>query len=289
MARSAAIATVGLFQKPGSEPARQVARELCACLQAKGLRVLADPEAARSCDLPAQPRAELAEKSDLLLVLGGDGTLLAAAREAGERAAPILGVNLGALGFLAEINPDEAVSALERVLAGDFETQARMRLRVHAQRDDETLLSSLALNDAVLTRSDLSRMIDIEALSDGAPISRYHGDGLIVATPTGSTAYTLSAGGPLLLPGARVIALTPICPHALSQRPLVLPDDVALELVVHRSEGAALLTVDGQLGVNLSPGDRVRVSADAPPAVFVIAHARTRFHALRAKLGWGQR
>jgi NAD+ kinase len=173
------------------------------------------------------------------------------------------------------------------VLAGRFETTRRMRLEVRALRGDTELCHSLALNDAVIARSDLSRMIDLETWTDGVAVTTYHGDGLIVATPTGSTAYTLSAGGPILMPNARVFVLTPICPHALTQRPLVLPETAELEVAVHTRDGAGRLTVDGQVGVALQEGDHVRVRACATPAEFVVSPFRSRFDVLRTKLGWG--
>ena len=274
---------VGLCAKPRSAPALAAARELVSWLTARGVEVLLDD----SLGAGGLERRALAEKADLLVVLGGDGTLLSVAREVGARAVPILGVNLGTLGFLAEFAPSEEREVLERVLRGDYTTVERMRLDVRVARGGRELLRSHALNDAVITRADLSRMIDLEATADGVPVTTYHGDGLIVATPTGSTAYTLSAGGPILMPGARVFVLTPICPHALAQRPLVLPDTTALAITVHPRDGAARLTVDGQLALALADGDRIEVAASAHPAQFVASPFRSRFDVLRTKLGWG--
>ncbi len=287
MSDASRVRSIGLCVKPHSVPAGEGARALHAWLRERGAEVSVDLEAAAWCDAPAHERATLAEKSDLLIVLGGDGTILSVAREAGSRPVPILGVNLGTLGFLAEVNPDEQHGLLEHVLRGDFTTESRMRLEVRAMRGARELLCALALNDAVLSRSDLSRMIDLEASSDGRPVTRYYGDGLIVSTPTGSTAYTLSAGGPILMPGAQVYSMTPICPHTLSQRPLVLPAESLTRITVRSAEGTAQLTVDGQVGEVLEEGDVVTVSADAPPAHFVVAPGRSRFDVLRTKLGWG--
>ncbi len=274
---------VGLCAKPRSAPAQAAARELAEWLGARGVEVLHDG----SLGAGGLEHRALAEKADLLVVLGGDGTLLSVAREVGARPVPILGVNLGTLGFLAEFAPSEEREVLERVLRGDYTTVERMRLDVRVARAGHELMRSHALNDAVITRADLSRMIDLEATADGVPVTTYHGDGLIVATPTGSTAYTLSAGGPILMPGARVFVLTPICPHALAQRPLVLPDTTALEIIVHPRDGAARLTVDGQLALALDDGDRIEVAASAHPAHFVASPFRSRFDVLRTKLGWG--
>lgn len=287
MSTGSQVRSIGLCVKPASASAGETARELAEWLSSRGIEVAVDPEAAEFCDAPSHDRATLAEKSDLLIVLGGDGTILSVARETGDRAVPILGVNLGTLGFLAEVNPDELHSLLEDILRGNYTTQPRMRFDVRASRDGRQLLRALALNDAVLNRSDLSRMIDLEASADGLPVTRYFGDGLIVSTPTGSTAYTLSAGGPILMPGSRVYAMTPICPHTLTQRPLVLPATMAMQITIRSHEGSAQLTVDGQIGELLRDGDIVSVSADAPPAHFVVAPGRSRFDVLRTKLGWG--
>jgi NAD+ kinase len=274
---------VGLCAKPRSAPAQAAARELAQWLGARGVEVLL----ADSLGAGGHALGALAEKADLLVVLGGDGTLLSVAREVAARAVPILGVNLGTLGFLAEFAPREEREILERVLRGDYTTVERMRLDVRALRGERELFRSHALNDAVIARTDLSRMIDLEVAADAVPVTTYHGDGLIVATPTGSTAYTLSAGGPILMPGARVFVLTPICPHALAQRPLVLPDSTHLAIQVHPREGAAHLTVDGQLGLALEEGDRIEVAASAHPAHFIASPFRSRFDVLRTKLGWG--
>ncbi len=281
------IAAVGFCVKPASAKAGEAARALARRLAERGVAVSGDPEAARWLGVDGQKRALLAEKVDLLVVLGGDGTLLAVAREIGLAAVPILGVNLGQLGFLAEVAPEEQLEALDHVLRGEFETVARMRLEVRAGRGGAESVRALALNDLVIKGSDLARMIDLEARSDGARIGVYHGDGLIVSTPTGSTAYNLSAGGPILMPGSRVFVLTPICPHTLTHRPLVLPETARLEIEVHPREGGAQLTVDGQLGAKLEGGDRVEVAVSAHPAHFVESPFRSRFDVLRTKLGWG--
>jgi len=280
------IEIVGLCVRPLSEPAAEAAHALSGWLRERGVEVLMDADATGSRGETAHSREVITQKADLVIVLGGDGTLLSVAREAGARSVPILGVNLGTLGFLAEVNPEEQYALLEDILAGDYRTSQRMRLDVRAERGGRELLRALALNDAVLSRTDLSRMIDLETSADGVLVTRYHGDGLIVSTPTGSTAYTLSAGGPILLPGSRVYVLTPICPHTLTQRPLVLPADSRIEITVRGSE-AAQLTVDGQVGEVLHDGDVVTVTADAPPAEFVVAPGRSRFDILRSKLGWG--
>jgi NAD+ kinase len=173
------------------------------------------------------------------------------------------------------------------VLGGGFETVPRMRLDVRAERKSAPVVHALALNDGVIKGTDLARMIDLEARTDGTRVGTYHGDGLIVATPTGSTAYNLSAGGPILMPGSRVYVVTPICPHTLTQRPLVLPETARLEIEVRPRDGGAQLTIDGQIGTRLEGGDHVHVSVSAHPAHFVVSPFRSRFDVLRTKLGWG--
>jgi NAD+ kinase len=247
-----AIRTVGVAIKPGVPRAAAAARDLAKWLAQRGLAALFDPDAAAAVGELGCARAALARRSDLIVVLGGDGTLLAVARSVEERPVPILGINLGTLGFLAEVPVDEMERALERAVAGELRVEERMRLDVELERGGRVLTSYRALNDAVVTnRGALARIIDLETSADGQPVTTYHADGLIVSTPTGSTAYSLSAGGPILLPGVHSFLLTPICPHMLTQRPIVLPDTARLEVVVHPLGGDVQLTVDGQEGERL--------------------------------------
>jgi NAD+ kinase len=287
-AQGATISSVGLCLKPGQPQAAGAARGLVKWLDDRGLRVLLDDEAAERTGGAATPRADLAPAAQLVIVLGGDGTLLSVARALGEHAVPILGVNLGTLGFLTEIALDELFAALDRVLRGEFRIEPRMRLDVRAWRGDVELGRFLALNDAVLTKADLARMIDLETRASGAPVTTYHADGLIVATPTGSTAYSLSAGGPILLPELEAFVLTPICPHTLTQRPIVLPQGAEIEIHVS-SRDDVQLTVDGQEGLVLRQGDAVVVRRSPHPVHLVVSPFRTRFDVLRQKLGWGAR
>ena len=198
-------------------------------------------------------------------------------------------MNLGSLGFLTEVNVEEMLPTLEAVLAGNAKVVSRMRLEVQAWRDGEELGRFMALNDAVISKTALSRMIDLETLAGGETVTIYHADGLIVSTPTGSTAYSLSAGGPLLLPGLEAIVLTPICPHSLTQRPLVLPVESEIEVVVHTRGGEATITMDGQEGMDLWDGDRVAMRRSPHPVDIIASPLRTRFQILRAKLRWGER
>jgi NAD+ kinase len=284
------IRSIGICLKEDQPQAEATVGALATWLRDRGIAVHADPECAALVGVAPESRSELAERVDLLIVLGGDGTLLSVARATGKRPVPILGVNLGRLGFLTEVNVDELFPALEKVLSGDTRIELRMRLDVRVLREDRELGAFQALNDAVITKTALSRMIDLDAWADGAHVTTYHADGLILATPTGSTAYSLSAGGPLLLPGLDAIVLTPICPHSLTQRPLVLPRGCEVEIVVRSGgEDEVALTVDGQEGLPLRDQDRVRVMASTHPVSIVGSPFRSRYEILHAKLRWGER
>jgi NAD+ kinase len=281
---------IGICVKPDQPQLADTVRALTGWLEERGLEVVLDPQSARAVAATETPRSDLAAKVDCVIVLGGDGTLLAVARAIGERPVPILGVNLGTLGFLAETASDELYTALEEVLAGRYRIESRSRLDVRLARGGEELGRYLALNDAVIAKTALSRMIDLETFADGVEVTTYHADGLIVATPTGSSAYSLSAGGPLILPQSDTIVLTPICPHTLTQRPLVLPATFDVEIRVQDTRGGeVLLTVDGQVGRELSQGDRIIARKAAQPVQLLVPPGRNRFEVMRKKLRWGER
>ncbi len=284
-----AIRCVGVAIKAGEPRALAAVRDLAKWLAERDVRACFEPEAAAAVGEIGVSREEMVRRADLLVVLGGDGTLLAVARAVEERAVPILGVNLGTLGFLVEVSVDEMTTALARALAGEMTIEPRMRLAVRLVRDGRELRSWLALNDAVITKGASARIVDLEAHADGQLVTTYHADGLIVSTPTGSTAYSLSAGGPILLPDVPSLLLTPICPHALTQRPLVLPDSAEIEVVVHPRGGEVQLAIDGQEGALLHEGDRVAVRRSEHPTLLLVPPQRSRFEVLRSKLRWGER
>jgi NAD+ kinase len=260
-------------------------------LRAHGVEVVCEIEtAAPAEDVPGVemlPRDQVLTQSDLVIALGGDGTVLGVARDMGERSVPILGVNRGHLGFLADVSPDVVDSALEKVLAGQYAVRERVRLRVSRLSGGELRAGDLVLNDAVFTKAaPLARMIELRARIGGEPVATYRSDGLIVATPTGSTAYNLSAGGPLLDPSLRAMVVSPICPHTLTQRPLVLPDDTEVEVELVSHEDVAL-TLDGQAVEMLRTGDCARITCSRHPALLVELPPYNHFQTLREKLGWG--
>jgi NAD+ kinase len=278
---------VGVCLKPDDPPAAAVLRALAERLADARIEVRCDAAAARVLGRPAQAPGELAASVDLLVVLGGDGTLLGVAREIGDAQVPILGVNLGTRGFLAEIAPAEQLDAVERALRGDMPIENRARLEATVERGGAEIARFIALNEIVVG-SAASRLLDLETSADGQPVTTYRADGLIVATPTGSTAYSLSAAGPILLPAVSAFVLNPICPHTLSQRPLVLPDSMRIEIrPLSHDGGAVRLTVDGQAGQVLAEGDRVIVRRSPHPLRLVVSSDHDRFEILRTKLGWG--
>jgi NAD+ kinase len=282
-----ALGAVGVVAKR-APAAAAVAHELAEWLARRGHPVLLDP--VTRADIARTDLGELSATAacDLIVVLGGDGTLLSVARRhAG--GPPILGVNLGRLGFLTEVARDDLYPALVDILAGRFEVEARSLFEVLMIRADGRRRRYLALNDAVITKTALARIIELHVSVDGRPVSRYRADGLVISTPTGSTAYNLSAGGPILHPQLPVAVLTPICPHTLTLRPLVVPDTSVVEVTLETPRESVYLTVDGQEGDEMGEGDRVRVRRHAEPVRLVrTGDPRSIFEGLRSKLHWGE-
>ena len=280
---------VGVVAKAGSPEAAHTAAELAEWLRRRNIEVDLDAGVLRECGLAGEPfRPE--EPYDLLVVLGGDGTLLSVARLA-RPGIPILGVNLGNLGFLTEVNRGELYPALVKILEGRFETEERSLFEVELVRADggETLRYRV-LNDAVINKSALSRIIELTLQVDGSLIARFRADGLIISTPTGSTAYNLSAGGPILSPQLPVAVLTPICPHALSLRPIVVADSSVIEVTLESSspDQEVYVTLDGQEGAPLGFQDRVRITRGGERVCLIKGvSGRGFFDNLRGKLRWG--
>jgi NAD+ kinase len=285
------IRSVGIIIKPVQEIARSVVTPLIEWLRGRNIEVFVDQET-QSCsgaNVPVLLRAELAEKIDLLIVLGGDGTLLSGARAMGSKKVPILAVNLGGLGFLSSVTLDELYPVLETILTDGHTTSNRMVLEANILRCGVRVKGQTALNDAVITKTALARMLEFDLFVDGDAVARYRADGLIVATPTGSTAYSLAAGGPIVDPRLEALVITPICPHMLTNRPLVIPDSARVEIDVGKTEAPAYLTLDGQVGFQLESNDRIEVTQSANRVLLVQPPRKNYFDVLRSKLRWGVR
>lgn len=232
-------------------------------------------------------RQEMVQRADCLIVLGGDGTLLYSARLAAPYGVPIFGINLGHLGFLTEVDIPNLQEALASLLAGNFTVEERMMLEAGVVGENCVYKPMTALNDAVITKGAFARLIALDILVDGQRYSTFHADGVIISTPTGSTAYSLSAGGPLVVPSLELMVITPICPHALWGRPLVIAPDSAVSVTLLSRQGEVMLTMDGQHGISLQQGDTVRVRKTAHSARFIKLSNRTFFDILKEKLQEG--
>jgi len=282
------LKTIGAVVGPRKPEALEVVCELREWCEARGIELRAvDSIAGQArCAPLAESDGELAEDVDLIVVLGGDGTMLGAARMMGIRQIPVLGVNFGFLGYLTEFTLEEMFPALENVRQGNFFVERRMMIDVALDRGGEAA-PRRALNDAVVTKSAAARMIEIESYINGMFVNSFRADGMIVATPTGSTAYSLSAGGPIVHPSMSAILLTPICPHMLSNRPAVVPGESVVDLVFKRADPDLLLTIDGQPGVELRHDDRITLRRSQTTFNLVQPTNRNYFEVLRTKLKWG--
>jgi NAD+ kinase len=285
------IKRVGIISKPKKTEIREIVPPLIAWLRERDIEVFTDKESGSILERQERSlsRNEMASQVDLLVVLGGDGTLLATARALNRKPVPILAVNMGGLGFLTVITREDLYPTLELVLAGHAQIERRVQIEGELVRADEVISSFLALNDVVLNKGAIARIIDFDVLVDGRLISTYKADGLIVSTPTGSTAYSLAAGGPIVAPSVAAFLVTPICAHTLTQRPLVLPDTVEVEIGVKSQREAAYLTVDGQVGLATHSDDTVRLRKASSYVEIVQPPSKDYFEVLRQKLKWGER
>ena len=267
--------------------AMALAAQLCAWLVREGLEPIADTDIASAIGATAIAHESLAQRADLFVVLGGDGTLLGVAREIGALEKPILGINLGGLGFLTEVSIDEAMGTLARIVAGDYAVDGRIMLHAAVHREDGSTVEEFsALNDVVIVNRAIGRMVELAVVANHIPFCTYRADGLIVATPTGSTAYALSAGGPIVYPSLRVIVLAPICPHTLSNRPVLLPDSFELDIRVKADDQGAMLTCDGQQSAPVGSTDTIVITR-GKFTVQLIRSAHPSFEIWRDKLHWG--
>jgi NAD+ kinase len=289
------IKRIGVVLKPNQPDALRTMCELVVWLAESDIKLVGGAEIERDqiklqtgCFVEEVNADDLATNVDLILVLGGDGTMIATARMMGNSEVPVLGVNYGSLGYLTEFRIEELYNALEAILAGNYRLDKRVMLRVELVRADKTLSSSRVLNDVVINKSALARIIEIDAYLNQQFVNAFRADGLIVSTPTGSTAYNLSAGGPVIFPSMNAVVITPICPFTLSNRPIVVPDDAVIELWLKTDQEEVALTLDGQVGLPLKVEDRVIIRKSQTTFNLVQPSNRNYFDVLRDKLRWGR-
>jgi NAD+ kinase len=284
------IKAVGVISKPNSPAAQELVPRMLDWLRERGIAVSIDEQTALYAGTATGlAREEVTAHCDLVIVLGGDGTLLSAARALGRREVPVFPVNLGGLGFLTAITVDEVFPELERALRGEHRVAKRRLMTAEVLRDGEVVASFDALNDAVLTKSSIARMIDLDTFVDDQFVCAYKADGLIIATPTGSTAYSLSAGGPIIYPSVPAICLTPICPHMLTNRPVLVPETSVIRVTSRGPDESVYLTIDGQVGVPIREHDEVVCHSSHHSLLLTRPPKMMFFDVLREKLKWGER
>jgi NAD+ kinase len=284
------IRTVGLISKPKIQRATEIVSGLLRWLEERGVEYRCDAQTAHYVGgtVPFFDREAVPEGTQLVIVLGGDGTLLSAARAIGARNIPLFAVNLGGLGFLTAITVEELYPELERAFRGEHRIGRRRMLDCELIRDGSVIGSYSALNDIVITKTMIARMIDLKTFVDNHFVSVFKADGLIISTPTGSTAYSLSAGGPIIFPSVGCICLTPICPHMLTNRPVIVSDTSVIQIDSYSDDGT-FLTIDGQVGEPISKGDRIICRSSAKTINLIRPPRMLFFDVLREKLKWGER
>jgi len=285
--------TIGLIGRYGDPTVSTLLHDLSGYLKARKLTVLLDESTASIIpdhNLTVADRQAIGEQCDLVIVLGGDGTLLNAVRSLSDYSVPLLGINRGRLGFLADIQPTEMEKLLNEILDGKYLAKKRFLLHTHIERDGEKISESDAFNDVVVHKWDVARMIEIKIFIDGHYVNTMRSDGLIVSTPTGSTAYALSGGGPIINPDLNAIVLVPICPHTMSNRPIVIDGDSKISIKVkNASQSQAQITCDGQINLGLVSGDYVKIEKKKNPVELIHPANHDYYGILRAKLHWGER
>jgi len=289
-----AIKTVGVIVKPNHEEAWKTACELADWLKTRGIELVGKPRVqgenidGTQCGIDEVADEKFAEESDLIVVLGGDGTMISTARLIGDSDALVLGINYGSLGYLTDFRIEEMFPALEAIFVGEYEIDRRVMLHAEHWRGEEKLASGRVLNDVVINKAALARIIEIDVSLDGFFVNSFRADGLIISTPTGSTAYNLSAGGPIIYPSMNAVVLTPICPFTLTNRPIVIPDDAMIELRLRQENEGVVLTLDGQIGYTMTIDDCVRIRKSRTTFNLVQPANRNYFDVLRNKLKWGR-
>jgi NAD+ kinase len=280
---------IAIFAKVHDPRCQDVALQLISWLRGRGITPLVDAHLARHIGFTETIINDIPDITDLVVVLGGDGTLISVARLIGDREVPILGVNLGSLGFLTEITLDELCASVDRYLSGDYKVSDRMMLHVAIVRSGTVIEEKRVLNDLVINKGALARIIDLETTINDHYLTTFKGDGLIISTPTGSTGYSLSANGPILYPELECFVITPICPHTLTNRPIVVASDAMITVELKCINEDVFLTLDGQVGVELKCGDLVRIRKAEKRTRLIISSSRDYFEILRTKLKWGER
>jgi len=276
------LKTLAIISKKQQPDAWEAGQALKVWFKARGL------EASHLVNQPDSQALPLPPEIEFIVLMGGDGTLLSVARRYGQKGIPILGVNVGGLGFLTEVSLSELYPVLEQILAGQYEVEERMMLHATIFRQGQAFWEENVLNDAVINKGALARIVELTTWIDGEYLTTYRADGLIISTPTGSTAYTLSAGGPIVYPTLRHVILLPICPHTLSNRPIILPETVTVAVTLDKKAEDVYLTVDGQVGQALEADDRLEIKCAPHHLRLIKSPRRSHFEILRAKLGWGE-
>ena len=289
MAINSSFKTVGLVGRISDSRVAEPLDALSRHLTKAGLAVIATEELATELQVRSIDTKRLAAEADLIIAVGGDGTMLHAAALTSDTNVPLLGVNRGRLGFLTDVSPDEMLDRLDEILSGKFTTDSRLQLQATVRRSDGSETSAIALNDVVLQRRDTGRMLDFETWIDGRYVNTHMGDGLIVATPTGSTAYALSCGGPIIEPNQNTVVVVPICPHTLSDRPVVLPADLQIEIsLLPRDDTNAEISVDGLSLGEFTTRDRLIIAKAASRVRLIHPPGYDFYEILRSKLHWGR-
>lgn len=286
------IKRVGVIVKPNHDEAWKTACELSEWLENRGIAVVGKPrvydESLKECDIDSVTDEEFGSESDLIVVLGGDGTMISTARLVGDADVLVIGVNYGSLGYLTDFRIEEMFPAIEAIFRGEYEIDRRVMLHAEHWRGDEMIAKGRVLNDVVINKAALARIIEIDVSLNGLAVNSFRADGLIVSTPTGSTAYNLSAGGPIIYPSMNAVVLTPICPFTLTNRPIVIPDTAIVELNLKNDNEGVVLTLDGQIGYTMKADDRVRIRKSRTTFNLVQPPNRNYFDVLRNKLKWGR-
>ena len=280
---------IGIISKIGVPEPAELLKELLPWLRQKGHETFVDTETASVLNIEGFPRSQIPSLSDVIIVLGGDGTMLSTCRLVGDKEVPILGINIGGLGFITEVQVEKLYEITEKILSSNCSVEERLMLKAQVIRHGALIAEYVVLNEVVVNKAALARIIDLETYINNSYVTTFKADGLIISTPTGSTAYSLSAGGPVLYPTLDNIIVTPICPHTLTNRPIVLPGDSKIEVILRSPTERVYLTLDGQVGFSVMQNDIIEVVKAPFKTKLLIPCDRDYFQILRKKLKWGER